>query len=76
MQPNLSARARSLLARPGMPPYLVEHFARSTEPWDRDDRPEGYLPLCIAENKLVWDLLAPVVHAPGPSLPKRSGIAT
>jgi len=32
-----------------MPEYLLEHARRSGDP--------GYIPLCVAENHLVWDLL-------------------
>ena len=58
---TLSERARRLLASPPAPEYLREHFARFAEPFDPVTRPRGYVPLCIAENRLVWDLLAPRV---------------
>lgn len=51
----LSARGRALVDAPPMPEYLVEHFARQGTP--------GYVPLCIAENRLVWDLLQPKMAA-------------
>jgi aspartate/methionine/tyrosine aminotransferase len=59
----LSERARRLLASPPAPEYLREHFARVTEPYDDAARPAGYISLCIAENRLVWDLLAPKMAA-------------
>jgi aspartate/methionine/tyrosine aminotransferase len=55
----LSRRAQRLLASPPAPEYLREHFARAGEPFDAATRPDGYIPLCIAENRLVWDLLQP-----------------
>lgn len=51
----LSARGRALLERAPVPEYLREHFARVGSP--------GYVPLCIAENRLMWDLLAPRMAA-------------
>ena len=59
----LSERARLLLASPPAPEYLREHFARAGEPFEAATRPDGYIPLCIAENRLVWDLLAPKMAA-------------
>ena len=46
-----------------MPLYLQEHFERVGDHWDPEHNPEGYLPLCIAENRLVWDLLQPRFQA-------------
>jgi aspartate/methionine/tyrosine aminotransferase len=59
----LSERAKRLLASPPAPEYLREHFARAGEPFEAATRPDGYIPLCIAENRLVWDLLAPKMAA-------------
>lgn len=42
-----------------MAEYIREHFDRVDSRWHPDDRPEGYVALCIAENKLVSDLLLP-----------------
>lgn len=42
-----------------MPAYVDEHFARLDDRWDPDTNPDGYVSMCIAENKLAWDLLAP-----------------
>ncbi len=36
-----------------MPEYILEHFGRAGS--------EGYVPLCIAENKLMGDLLLPAM---------------
>src|SRR5262245_38715986 len=46
---GLSARGRKLVVSSAMPEYVREHFARSSM--------ADYVPLCIAENKLVSDLL-------------------
>lgn len=56
--PALSRRANALVESPALAPYLLEHFARTAEPWDADTRPEGYIALCVAENKLVAHELA------------------
>lgn len=57
-----------------MPPYLLEHFRRSGQPFG-PDRPDGYIPLCVAENKRVWDLLAPKVRAARDVPPEALGYA-
>lgn len=64
MTDGLSKRGQALVDQPTMPPYLLEHFPRSAAPYHATDRPDGYIPLCIAENRLVWDLLEPKVNAP------------
>ncbi len=51
----LSDRGERLLADQAVPEYLQEHFRRATDP--------GYIPLCVAENRLVWDLLEPKATA-------------
>src|SRR5690349_14930017 len=60
--PFLSARARSLLQRSPLPAYLREHFARSAAGNDAPGR--SYIPLCVAKNRLVYDLLPPKLDAP------------
>lgn len=52
---GLARRGRVLLERSPTPEYLREHFARVGSP--------GYAPLCIAENRLMWDVLAPKMAA-------------
>ena len=59
----LSDRGRGLLASPPMPEYLREHFHRSVWPYDAVTRADGYIPMCVAENGLVWDLLQPKMAA-------------
>jgi aspartate/methionine/tyrosine aminotransferase len=58
---SLSTRGQALVDRPPTPEYLREHFARSNAP--------DYVPLCVAENKLVIDLLLEKVgeHANPPA---------
>ncbi|MEM1031300.1 MAG: aminotransferase class I/II-fold pyridoxal phosphate-dependent enzyme [Myxococcota bacterium] len=54
---SLSKRARALVASPPLAPYIREHFARA-DPYDPTSRPDGYIPLCIAENaRCTRDLL-------------------
>lgn len=48
---NLSRRGAGLAAQSPMAEYIVAHFARSES--------DGYVALCIAENKLMHDLLLP-----------------
>ncbi len=48
---NLSLRGRKLAESPPMPEYLSEHFARSGSAGE-----SGYIPLCVAENKLTTDV--------------------
>ncbi|MEE4273653.1 MAG: aminotransferase class I/II-fold pyridoxal phosphate-dependent enzyme [Thermoanaerobaculales bacterium] len=55
---TLSCRAQNLLAGQSMPEYLVRHFEGSTNPYHADANPDGYIGLCVAENKLVSDLVA------------------
>lgn len=57
----LSARARALLQRPPLPAYLHEHFARGAAGVDAAGL--RYVPLCVAENRLVFDLLQPKLDA-------------
>ncbi len=54
---ELSRRARALALSPALAGYLLEHFPRLAEPWDAELRPDGYIPLCVAENKLLADEL-------------------
>ena len=61
---TLSHRAARLTGDSSMPEYLVEHFARVGASWHAIANPDGYLGLCVAENRLVWDLLEEKVTAP------------
>lgn len=54
-----------------MPAYVDEHFARVEDAWDPATNPDGYVAMCIAENMLVWDLLAPKMAA-GRRIPPRA----
>ena len=49
--PELSQRGRRLVDAPNIPEYLAEHFARAGQPWDAETCPDGYISLCVAENK-------------------------
>ncbi|MDH5372430.1 MAG: aminotransferase class I/II-fold pyridoxal phosphate-dependent enzyme [Acidimicrobiia bacterium] len=59
MTDGLSARGQLLAANPPLPEYIHEHFDRAAEPFDPVSNPGGYISMCIAENKLTWDLLEP-----------------
>jgi aspartate/methionine/tyrosine aminotransferase len=67
----LSQRGQELVSRPPSAEYLREHFAHSAQGFDASARPDGYIALCIAENRLVWDLLQPKVTA-GRDVPARA----
>ena len=54
---SLSERGRRLVESPPMPEYISEHFMRAGELWDEQTNPDGYVSLCIAENKLHNDSL-------------------
>jgi hypothetical protein len=60
--PFLSARARALQRRSPLPGYLREHFVRGAAGVDAAGL--RYVPLCVAENRLVFDLLQPKLDAP------------
>jgi aspartate/methionine/tyrosine aminotransferase len=60
---TLSRRGRRLLDSPPTPDYLREHFERRDRHFHVATCPDGYIPLCIAENKLVADLLLPKLEA-------------
>ena len=55
----LSVRARALLDRSPVPAYIDTHFERSDDAWHPERNPDGYIGLCIAENKLMFDVLGP-----------------
>ena len=55
----LSARAENLLAAPPLPEYIRVQQERAQEAWNAATNPDGYISMCVAENKLVWDLLEP-----------------
>lgn len=60
---HLSRRGRALIDAPPLPEYIREHFARVPDAYDPDTGEGSYIPLCIAENRLVWDLLRPKLQA-------------
>ena len=69
MAAELSARGKGLNDNAPMPGYLHAHFDRLDDHFDAETNPDGYIGLCIAENKPVWDLLRPRLVAPRPNLP-------
>ncbi len=69
MTPALSSRGQGLLDSAPMPEYLHAHFDRLDGGYDPDDNQDGYIGLCVAENKQVWDLLRPRLTAERPNLP-------
>lgn len=70
---SLSRRGQQLADHPPFAAYILEHFARSQAPWHATERPEGYIALCIAENRTMWDVLHPRLQAIGATeIPARS----
>ena len=52
--PFLSQRARRLVDAPLISSYIYEHFARLEQAYDAETRRDGYVGLCVAENRLMW----------------------
>jgi aspartate/methionine/tyrosine aminotransferase len=57
---TISQRGQRLIASPPLSPYILEHFVRADQAWDAATRPDGYVALCIAENK---HMAAPLLAA-------------
>ncbi len=60
---RLSRRGDRLVGNPPMPAYIETHFDLVDDGWDPETNLDGYVSMCIAENKLVWDLLEPKMAA-------------
>jgi len=56
---QLSDRARRLVEAPVLAEYILAHFAHTEDAWDAEQNPDGYVALCIAENRMMWDELGP-----------------
>ncbi|MDH3731595.1 MAG: aminotransferase class I/II-fold pyridoxal phosphate-dependent enzyme [Acidimicrobiia bacterium] len=63
MTDSLSDRGRRLITDSPMAEYIHAHFEHQDDSWDPEDNPDGYIGLCVAENKLVWDLIGPRLTA-------------
>ncbi|HSF85996.1 MAG TPA: aminotransferase class I/II-fold pyridoxal phosphate-dependent enzyme [Acidimicrobiia bacterium] len=63
--PFMSRRGAALVASPPLPEYIGEHFARCDPPWHPEHNANGYVGMCIAENKLMNDLLLPKLSEVG-----------
>ncbi|MDH3538463.1 MAG: aminotransferase class I/II-fold pyridoxal phosphate-dependent enzyme [Acidimicrobiia bacterium] len=60
---RLSQRGENLVGNRPTPAYIEAHYDLVDDSWDPASNLEGYVSMCIAENKLVWDLLAPKMAA-------------
>jgi aspartate/methionine/tyrosine aminotransferase len=60
----VSRQAGRLLA--GSPAIAAAHFAAEADPYRQSSNPGGYVNVGTAENRLVWDLLAPRLRAARP----------
>jgi aspartate/methionine/tyrosine aminotransferase len=61
---QLSHRGRALIEEAPMSPYFDAHYERKGDRFDARTNPDGYIGLCVAENRTVWPLLAPRLTAP------------
>lgn len=68
---TLSRRGQRLIDSPPLAPYIVEHFARAPGGWDAVERPDGYVALCIAENKRQAEALVRLLARYGDDVPAR-----
>jgi aspartate/methionine/tyrosine aminotransferase len=59
MTHTLSRRGEELAAAPPLHEYIDAHMSRLDDIWHAETNPDGLISLCVAENKLVWDLLEP-----------------
>lgn len=66
---SLSQRGQRLLTDSPRSPYVVAHQQRDDDRYDPVTNPDGYIGLCVAENKQVWDLIGPRLQAARPDLP-------
>ncbi|MEL7369560.1 MAG: aminotransferase class I/II-fold pyridoxal phosphate-dependent enzyme, partial [Myxococcota bacterium] len=68
----LSTRARALNESSPYAPYLRAHFER-VEQAHSSERPNGYVGLCVAENRLLWPDLSARVARTSPPPPTALG---
>ncbi|KAL3945853.1 MAG: hypothetical protein SGBAC_000004 [Bacillariaceae sp.] len=59
---NISARCQQRALSPAIP-YLESFLLGLQYPYD-SDHPDGYIPLCVAENKLATDILSKKLMQP------------
>lgn len=60
---QLSRRGAGLIEEAPLPEYIKCHWDNRDAAYDPVSNPDGYIGLCVAENKLVWDLLEPRLAA-------------
>lgn len=60
---NVGQRCMGLISPPAK--YFDAFFTSLSYECDPETRPDGYVPLCVAENKLVLDLLSERLMSPG-----------
>lgn len=72
LMPVLSQRAQALVDTPPLAEYILAHFQRAEESYHPDTRPDGYIPLCIAENARRTDDLLARLHRYVPEVTTRS----
>lgn len=72
-EPTLSARGAQLVASPPLAGYLIEHFTHGDDVWDADKSPDGYIALCVAENRSMWEVLIARLSSYGDAPPNVLG---
>ena len=70
---HLSQRAQRMLAGQSVPEYLVRHFRGSRSPYHATGNPDGYIGLCVAENKLVAQMVVDRLNEAPPAPPSVLG---
>lgn len=56
-----------------MPEYVFVHRDRRGAGYDPERNPDGYIGLCVAENSMMWDHLAPWMSGPYVMTPDVTG---
>lgn len=59
---SVSSQASRLVSNP--PAIAEAHYRAAADPYHPERNPAGYINLGTAENRLMWDVLAPRLHAP------------
>ena len=70
--PKLSARGSQLADHSPFSEYMLVSRDNAHRRW-RPDRPDGFIDLSVAENRLVWDLLEPQLSAVRSLPPEAAG---
>ncbi len=64
----ISKRAQNLLGP--LPPIVEAHFRSYLDPYHAETRPQGYINLGTAENRLLWSLIEPWFRPDSKGIPE------